>query len=59
MVLETSRTRPSELTNSVVTMAAPASRQRMRKLASVTSSIGARVTGRYPKSMFPIFTLQS
>ena len=56
MVFWTSRTSPSELTNSVVTMAAPASRQRMRKLASVTSSMGARVTGRSPRSMLPIFT---
>ena len=58
MALAASRTSPSEGTNSVVTIAAPASRHRMRKDASVTSSIGAKTTGRAPRSMFPIFTLQ-
>ena len=37
---------------------APASRHRMRKDASVTSSIGASTTGRSPRSMFPIFMAQ-
>ena len=44
-------------TNSVYTMAAPKRLQSMRNPISVTSSIGARNRGRFPKSMFPIFMI--
>lgn len=50
----TSRTKASADTNSVYTRAAPISRQISRKLASVTSSIGASITGRSPNSILSI-----
>src|SRR5271155_4340707 len=43
------RRRPSTLTNSVTQRSAPWARQRRRKTASVTSSIGASTTGRREK----------
>ena len=45
----------SALTNSVYTMSAPNSWHISLKEWSVTSSIGASITGRGPRSMFPIF----
>ena len=53
--LSASRISPSEGMNSVYTAEAPCSLHRMRKDASVTSSIGANSRGLPPRSTFPIF----
>ena len=53
----TDRTRASALTNSVYTIDAPNRLQRCRNPMSVTSSIGARNSGRSPNCMFPMFML--
>ena len=53
-----SRTSASADTNSVYTIAAPNRLHSMRKPMSVTSSIGARNTGRSPSSIVPIFIFQ-
>ena len=44
-------------TNSVYTIAAPKRLHIFRKPMSVTSSMGARNSGRSPKSIFPIFIM--
>ena len=54
-VLLTERISASADTNSVYTMSAPKRLHISRKAGSVTSSIGARSTGRSPKSMLAIF----
>ena len=54
-VLLTERINASADTNSVYTMSAPKRLHIRRNAGSVTSSMGASITGRSPKSMFRIF----
>ena len=56
-VLPTERIKASAETNSVYTMSAPKCLHIRRKAGSVTSSIGARNTGRGPRSISLIFII--